>query len=226
MNAELILFFTSFHPYSPFACLRWNDYKQTYCTTDSLLIVPPPMKCSAIWHMDKWGRLMANKEHHSFSPTRFGQKTNVFNQIYMFRRNIGCWKFANSWIFPPTSLPCRNYILPGWFMDGTVWVLFLLCLVFAHLIETSKIKGCWCWGDRRGGMAMCGSTNSLKIQEYSCFNSLTMNHAKQLSEENTQLLSMKQLKHQWKVCLQHSFIFLRKMKDLWIASLNNYAVTG
>lgn len=127
---------------------------------------------------------------------------------------------------PPASLPCRNYILPGWFMDGTVWVLFLLCLVFAHLIETSKIKGCWCWGDRRGGMAMCGSTNSLKIQEYSCFNSLTMNHAKQLSEENTQLLSMKQLKHQWKVCLQHSFIFLRKMKDLWIASLNNYAVTG
>lgn len=100
MNNELIFFFTSFHPYSPFAYLRWNDYKQTYCTTDSLLIVPPPMKCGAIWHMDKWGRLMANKEQHSFSPTRFGQKTNVFNQIYMFLRNIGCWKLASSWIFP------------------------------------------------------------------------------------------------------------------------------
>lgn len=67
-------------------------------------------------------------------------------------------------------------------------------------------------------MAVCGSTNNLKIQEYSCFNGLTMNHAKQLSEENTQLLSMKQLKHQWKVCLQRSFIFLRKKKDLWIPS--------
>lgn len=65
---------------------------------------------------------------------------------------------------------------------------------------------------------MCGSTNNLKIQEYSCFNGLTMNHAKQLSEENTQLLSMKQLKHQWKVCLQRSFIFLRKKKGLWIPS--------
>lgn len=133
VNAELILFFTSFHPYSPFACLRWNDYKQTYCTTDSLLIVPPPMKCCAIWHMDKWGRLMANKEHHSFSPTRFGQKTNVFNQIYMFWRNIGCWKFASSWISPP-SLPCENYILPGWFMVGHCGCFFS-CALFSFIFE-------------------------------------------------------------------------------------------
>lgn len=34
MNAGLIFFFTAFYPYSPFSCLRWNDYKQTYCTTD------------------------------------------------------------------------------------------------------------------------------------------------------------------------------------------------
>lgn len=84
------IFFTLFRPYSPFACVTLNDYKQTHCTTDSLLIVHPPVKCGAIWQMDKWGRLMVNKEHHSFSPTRSGQKANIFNQIYMFLRNIGC----------------------------------------------------------------------------------------------------------------------------------------
>lgn len=133
-NTELIFFFPSFHSYSPFVCLRLNDYKQTFCTTDSLLIVPPPMKCGAIWHRDKWGRLMANKERHSFSSTRFGQKANVFNQIYMFLRKIGCWKSANSWISSP-SPPCESYILPGWFLGGTVWMSFLLCSLFLRVME-------------------------------------------------------------------------------------------
>jgi len=115
MKAELIFFFPSSYPYSPFVCLSLNDYKQTYCTTDSLLIVPSPMKCGAIWHMDKGGRLMANKEHHSFSPSRFGQKANVFNQIYMFLRNIGCWKFASSWISPlPSSVRIISCQADSW----------------------------------------------------------------------------------------------------------------
>lgn len=218
MNTELIFFFTSFHPYSPFACLRWNYYKQTYCTTDSLLIVPPPMKCSAIWHVDKWRRLMANKERHSFSPTRFGQKTNVFNQIYMFLRNIGCWKFANSWILPP-SLPCENYILPGWFMDGTVWVLCLLCLVFFHLIERQVRERAVGAEEREEGEWLC-----VVAQIILKFKSTVVLVASQWIMQNNCLKKTHSC-FQWSnsnisgkfACSVLSFSW-DKMKDLWIPS--------
>lgn len=35
------------------------------------------------------------------------------------------------------------------------------------------------------GMVMCFSANNLKMLEYSSSNGLTMNHARQLSEQNT-----------------------------------------